>query len=107
MNADGGLRAGLIRIQNIVHNEKISELSTPKLIRTEKVLKAAGVSDASPVFQDGYSTFGTEGPSSSSTSGTSEGVETEFSYQSRNRDTMKSLITLRNVKETDFSPWAY
>lgn len=104
MNADGGLRAGLIRNQNInveSYNEKISELPMPKLMRVEEVLKAAGVSDVSPVFQE------TESPFSSSTSGTSEGPEIELNYQSRIRDTMESLVTLRNVKETDFSPWAY
>lgn len=102
MNSDGGLRTELVRTQNMdteMHNGKISELSMPSIIRTEN---ATGVSGISPVFQDGYSTY--ERPFSSSTS---ERVETELSYPSRNRDTMKSLITLRNVKETDFSPWAY
>ena len=105
MNGDQALKDGVGRKGSIdcvlSTNSRIEDPSR----RNIKGKSPDDLSDVTPTSEDCSSEHA--GQDIPPTPHTLEETDSIASHDHSNRDTLKSLITLRDIKETDFSPWAY
>lgn len=106
MNGDGGLKGG----QTV--NEEVAVASSSE-IRVRNRAFLAGTDSSNINTEDTQDLVEVESGNGHHENraqlliqGRQDETEDVATYEQSNRDTMKSLITLRDVKETNFSPWA-